>query len=100
MATWPRDRFVGLKAGDRPGTVTVRGRKAGPVLHVNADASQGEIAVHVEGKQITTLTGDALDHAVQVPANLVGTEPSIVLAPRQAEVFSLRWDDKAPSRSL
>jgi|GEM_PF-3998603 len=106
MADWPRDRLVGLRAPVTGGEVQTTVHVAGNCLHVNADASHGEIAAEIVGEDGQIIAGyqasacqviraDALDHVVRWqngPAYLEGRSVSVRLRLNAAEVFSLWWD--------
>lgn len=93
MVSWPRDRFVGLTADALGGTIELKPRSAKGKLHVNADASNGEVAVQIPGTGLLTkLKGDSLDHSLGVPPGVQGREVGVVLDPVNAEVFSLWWE--------
>ena len=46
LATWQRDRLVGLRAGDEGEVITVP-VPAGGELHINADASEGQLTAEL-----------------------------------------------------
>ncbi|MEA1952148.1 MAG: hypothetical protein U9N87_12240 [Planctomycetota bacterium] len=69
-AAWQLDRFVSLDAENEPGTVeTVSLKPTGNRLVVNADASKGQLAVEVCGKDGKTLPGYAVDDCVAMKAD-------------------------------
>jgi len=90
---WPRDRFAGLAAGPQGGTIELRPQPAQGSLHLNADAARGEIAIELAGTgQRFRVTGDALDHRIEVPPACHGQPVRVVLHLTSAEVFSLWWE--------
>jgi hypothetical protein len=107
LATWQRDRLVGLQAGDEGEVVTVP-MPAGRDLHVNADASKGKLTAELldedgsamkgfaadEGKALAN--NDSLDHKLEwnngALSLLAGRTVRIRLKLRDAEVFSLWWE--------
>jgi len=108
IACWPRDRFVGLRAGTSPGETVVRTKVAGDSLHVNAQASGGELSVELAEPNGSTITrfdaanaepiaSDALGHVVSWKGDtylsaLHGKELHIKLRLKNAECFSLWWE--------
>ena len=103
MACWPRDRFVSLRAGTSAGEMIVNNAGGGE-LHLNADASQGEIFVALTGADGRAIPGfeadrcvpistDCLDHPVRWKDNpsLPSEAAAVVLHLKNAEVFSLWW---------
>ena len=104
LATWPRDRFAGLRARPAGGELSVTVRDSGGRLHVNADATGGSLSAgfSVDGRAIPGLdvsdcvpiTGDSLDHLVQwrVGALPPQTAVEVTLKLANAEVFSLWWE--------
>ena len=93
VATWLRDRFVGLATDAGGGTIQLAPQTARASLRLNADASRGKIALQILGTDVhVTLTGDSLGHGVAVPRDLAGRQIAIVLELSNAEVFSLWWD--------
>ena len=104
-ASWPRDRLVGLMAsGD--GVVETIAMVAGGSLHVNADASKGEVSVQlldangsaIEGFSAAdgeSLARDTLDHTLVWSgdtASLPGREVRVQLTLHDAELFALWWE--------
>ena len=104
LARWPRDRLVGLRAGEAGGEVVTTPVPAGRELHLNADASRGQIAAELldeagkvvpgfETNSCQPLDGDSLDHAMRwtgpAAADGHGANVSVRLALRDAELFSL-----------
>ena len=93
MVWWPQDRFVGLAAGRASGRIELSPQRAGTSLHLNADASRGELVVEFSGiEERTMLKGDALDHQIDLPPSLQGQPVEVCLHLSDAEVFSLWWD--------
>jgi len=106
LAVWPRDRLVGLRASAAGGEVQTTVHVAGSRLHVNADASSGELTTELVGEDGQVIAGcqasvcqvlrmDALDHVVHwqgSPTNIEGRSVSVRLHLHAAEVFSLWWD--------
>jgi len=103
LATWQRDRLVGLQAGDEGEVVTVP-MPAGRDLHVNADASEGRITAELldgagtivpgfERDACLPFDGDSLDHVIRWrsrnPRDRHDETCSVRLGLRNAEVFSL-----------
>ena len=103
LATWPRDRLVGLRAGDEGEVVTVP-VPAGRELHVNANAARGRITAELvdrtgavvpgfERDACLAVAGDSLDHVIRwrnrAPGDRPGQSCSVRLGLRNAEVFSL-----------
>ena len=103
MASWPKDRLVGLHSGNN-GEVATTSMPAGRELHVNADASKGQITAEVldesgavvsglDGASCVPLSADSLDHVFRwadapSPDN-APAERSVRLRLRNAEVFSV-----------
>jgi hypothetical protein len=107
IATWPRDRFVGLRAGSSQGQLAVKTSVGGRSLYVNANAAGGELAVELaepDGKPIPgfeaakaqVISSDSLDHVVNWKGNLLlsrlqGKAVQVNFSMTNAEIFSLRW---------
>ena len=104
LASWPRDRLVGLRAGDGGGEVVTASGSSGRELHINADASRGQITAELldeagtvvpgfERDSCLPFDGDSLDHIIRwrSPAATDGQEEirSVRLGLRNAEVFSV-----------
>jgi hypothetical protein len=108
MATWLRDRIVGLRAGASGGEVIVKQTVSGKRLHVNADASNGSLVVELaddrgvpipglESASATPLRSSSLDHT---PAwhgdhsltSLTGKQVEVRLKLERAEIFSMWWE--------
>ena len=104
LARWQRDRLVGLRAGDGGGELVTVSMPAGRELHLNADASGGQIAAELldeEGKVLPgfgagtclPFDGDSLDHTMRWGGPARGDRHderlSIRLSLRNAEVFSV-----------
>ena len=104
MATWPRDRFVGLRAGSAGGGFLVGLRVDGDELHVNANAEGGSLVAEViekgrpvpglEASNCVPLTADSLDHALRwrggaLLGSLKGKHVEVSIKLTNAEVFSL-----------
>ncbi|NIA06080.1 MAG: hypothetical protein GWP14_00325 [Actinobacteria bacterium] len=107
MASWPRDRFVGMRAGSNGGELVVRSNNIGDELHINANAANGSLAVELadqtgrpikgfEASECKLLCRDGLDHTVAWQSK-PSTKPfkgkciQIKLKLTSAEVFSLWW---------
>jgi len=102
MATWWRDRLAGLRAGPVAGKLHTTPRTIGSELQLNADASEGSVAVglYIDGRPLpgmdvsdcVPITTDSLNHVVQWRGG--ATPPAknveVVLQLTNAEVFSLR----------
>ena len=102
MATWRRDRLAGLRAGPVAGKLHTTPRTIGSELQLNADASEGSVAVglYIDGRPLpgmdvsdcVPITTDSLNHVVQWRGG--ATPPAknveVVLQLTNAEVFSLR----------
>lgn len=107
MASWPRDRLVGLVTRE-DGIVETTATLATGRLHVNADASSGSLrgalleanGTPIEGFSVAEcqplVSGDALDHLLEWRngdlSSLAGRTVRIHLELRNAELFSLRWE--------
>jgi hypothetical protein len=107
VASWPRDRLVGLAAREE-GVIVTTATVAGRDLHVNADASKGKLTAELldedgsamkgfaadEGKALAN--NDSLDHKLEwnngALSLLAGRTVRIRLKLRDAEVFSLWWE--------
>ena len=104
LASWQRDRLVGLRAADEGGELVSVPIPAGNQLHVNADASRGQITAELLNEAGTVVPGferdtclpfdgDSLDHTIkwQSPASRDNHDEnrSVRLSLRNAEVFSL-----------
>ena len=107
MASWRRDRLVGLRADEGGGKVVTASVPAGGELHVNADASRGQITAELldaagevvpgfEGSASLPFDGDSLDHTMRWPGSAAGdrhdADVSVRLALRDAELFSLWFE--------
>jgi len=61
LAKLPLDRFAGLRAADKPGTIVTKPLKlTSPEILLNADARDGEISMEVldaNGQPIAELSG-------------------------------------------
>ena len=106
MASWPRDRLVGLMTREDGFVETTATVTAGR-LHVNADASSGSIhaalaeedGTPIEGFSVDEcqplVNGDALDHLLEWKngdlSSLAGRTVRIHLELRNTELFSLWW---------
>jgi hypothetical protein len=67
MARWRRDGFVSLRAGDIAGELLTRAFvPTGPEVHLNIDASVGEVTVHACDFQGQPLRGWNIDQWSQV----------------------------------
>ena len=103
MASWRKDRLVGLHS-DNNGEVVTTLVPAGRELHVNADASSGQVTAEVldesgavvpgfESDSCAALGGDSLDHVFSwgtaVLGDARGAKRSVRLRLRNAEVFSV-----------
>jgi len=99
LATIPRDRFVSLSAGTRSGQILTRPlRLEGRVLHVNANARAGRMAIEMlaaAGNVVARskpITGDALDHPVEWEAKgpqATASPVTLRIQMQQAELFAL-----------
>lgn len=103
MASWPRDRLVGFRSnGD--GEVQTTSMHAGLRLHVNADASRGQITAEIldnkgaviqgyESTNCNPLNTDSLDHVFTWTNGTMlsnsHTKCSVRLKLRNAEAFSV-----------
>ena len=109
MATWRRDGFVSLRAGDHSGEVLTRAFvPSGPQLHVNVDASGGEASVQVcdfQGRPLNgwgvsqpsePLRGDHLDASVRWNTDdfhqRVGKATTLRIRLRNADLYSF-WTE-------
>jgi len=108
MATWPRDRMVGLRAGNPGGEVVVRQPIQGKTFHINADATGGEVVVELAGERGAPIGGfeaghcvplrqSSLDHTVVWEggwplAGLAGTPVEVRIKMTNAEIFSMWWE--------
>ena len=106
MASWPRDRLVGLVTGE-DGVVETTATHAAGRLHVNADASGGSLraalleegGTPIEGFSVAEceplVNSDALDHLLEwrngALSSLAGRTVRIHIELRNAELFSLWW---------
>jgi hypothetical protein len=106
MATWPRDRFVGLRAGSGGGEIKLNQCHPGSELHVNADASRGSVVAEItengtplsgyEASSCVLLKDDALDHVIRWNGGQSVTLPkdrkvNVTVKLTNAEIFSLWW---------
>ncbi len=107
LARWQRDRLVGLRAVDGGGELITVPVPAGRELHLNADASRGQITAELldeNGKAVPgfeadtcqPFDGDSLDHVIQWQ-NSASEKPydggwSVRLSLRDAEIFSLWFE--------
>ena len=109
VATLRRDGFVSLAARETPGVLVTESFEwpKGRELHLNADASQGEISVaglDEEGREIAglksskPLTGNQLDQIVTWPGGAVaaGRTLRLRITLRNAEIFSWWLDAQVP----
>ncbi|MFH1007261.1 MAG: hypothetical protein V1800_07145 [Candidatus Latescibacterota bacterium] len=93
MASWQRDRFVGLSGDSSGGYVALKPQKAGGTLQINADASGGTIDVTIPDSGVKErLISDKLDHSIKMPQHLIGQEVIVRLELKGSEVFSLWWE--------
>ena len=108
MARWPRDRFVGLRAGAAGGEVLLAEGDGGNRLHVNANAKGGSLVVEIlqngrpipgfQAQDCIPLQTDSLDHEVswgqgsQLPGAVSATPVQVSIKLENAELFSLWWD--------
>ena len=108
LASWPRDRFVGLSAGTGGGEVRLTQRQASGALHVNANAEGGTLVAELadergrpipgfEASNCLPITRDSLDHELRwtdgvTAASLDGQPVQVGLHFTRAEVFSVSWD--------
>ena len=107
MITWPRDRFVGLRAGPAGGEVKVASVAHGRELHVNANASSGSLVAEIvtaagepvegfEAPDCVPLSEDSLDTVIRWRgspsfAPLAGNPVGVNIKMTEAEVFSIWW---------
>ena len=106
MATWPRDRFVGLRAGSSGGEIKLNQCQPGSELHVNGDASRGSLVAEItengtplsgyEASTCVPLKDDALDHVIRWNGGQSVKLPkdkkvNVTIKLTNAEVFSLWW---------
>jgi hypothetical protein len=107
MASWPRDRLVGLMTRE-DGVVETTATVAAGRLHVNADASNGSVKAALLSEDGTPIEGfsiaecqplvssDTLDHLLEwkggALSSLAGQTIRIHLELRNAELFSLWWE--------
>lgn len=99
LATIPRDRFASLSAGEQPGQIVTRPlRLDGNVLHLNANAHAGRVAIEMldAGGNVVArsrpITCDANDIAVQWESGGLEVNASPVtlrIQMQQAELFAL-----------
>jgi hypothetical protein len=105
MASWPRDRFVGLKSGPAGGSLRVSRKDVGSELHVNADAAGGSLVAEIVGDDgrplpgfeagsCIPLTEDSLDHVVRWRggpslAQLDANAAEIGIRLTSAEIFAI-----------
>jgi len=106
LATWPRDRFVGLRSSAGGGELVVARQRPIGELHVNAHAAGGSLVAEIveggnpvpgfEASNCIPLSDDSLDHVVRWRGDasltsLKGRSADIVIKLTNAEVFSLWW---------
>jgi hypothetical protein len=106
LATWPRDRFVGLRSSAGGGELVVARQRPIGELHVNAHAAGGSLVAEIveggnpvpgfEASNCIPLSDDSLDHVVRWRGDasltsLEGRSADIVIKLTNAEVFSLWW---------
>ncbi len=106
MATWPRDRFVGLRAGRQGGELVVIQSPAGEELHVNADAAGGSLVAEIsaggrtleglDAASCEVLQRDSLDHVVRwrdapSPGKAAPGPVQVTIRMTDAEIFSMWW---------
>ena len=104
LARWQRDRLVGLRAGDGGGELVTVPVPGGRELHVNADASKGQVSAELldetgrilpgfERAACRPFDGDSLDHTIRWRGQAAGASAGgslrVRLNVRHAEVFSL-----------
>lgn len=108
MASWTRDRLVGMRASSEGGILQTTLHTAGKRLHVNAGVSEsgGEVVAELVGEDGPIIAGyeapnceplrtDTLDHVFrwrEVPSGPVCRSVAVRLYLTRAEVFSLWWD--------
>jgi len=108
MATWPRGRLVGLRAGAAGGDVLLAKGDGGSRLHVNANAKGGSLVAEIvqdgrlipgyQAQDCIPLETDSLDHEVswrqgpQLPAGACQAPVQVSIKLENAELFSLWWD--------
>ena len=104
LATWQRDRLVGLQAGDEGEVVVTVPMPASGDLHINADASEGQLTAELVDRTGTVVPGferdaclafdgDSLDHIIRWRNHVLSDRHDQIcgvrLGLRNAEVFSL-----------
>ncbi len=108
MSTWLRDRMVGLKAGSPGGELSVQCVAKGTELHLNCDATNGEVVVELSDDQDIPISGfeisnstvlktDSLDHLITWGNNkqlssLTDRKINVRLKMTNSEVFSI-WQE-------
>lgn len=101
FATWPRDRFVGLKTTSSIGEIRLKAQETGSELHLNANAAGGSLVVDLDwdGGSATSvpIIVDSLDHSVRwidaAPlAQIGGAQVNLTVKLANAEIFSLWWE--------
>jgi len=108
MATWQKDRFVGLSAGEKSGEISIPSVVNGRRLHVNANANKGTLMVSITGENGQIIKGAeyrnclplreaALDSGICWRDNLSlsrlkGKRVHINVKLTNAEIFSLWWE--------
>ena len=107
FATWPRDHFVGMRAGSAGGEMLVIQKRAGSKLHVNANVEGGSLAAEVvvdgavvpgfEASSCVPVNSDSLDHSVRWQGNpslahLQGKPVDVKVRLTNAELFSMWWE--------
>ncbi len=106
LATWPRDRFVGLRSSTGGGELVVAQQRPLGELHVNANAAGGSLVAEVvegggpatgfEASNCIPMSSDSLDHVVRWRgdaslSSLEGRAADVRIKLENAEVFSLWW---------
>ena len=104
MATWPRDRIVGLRGDAEGGELVVKLEGSGKDIHVNANANRGSVVAEVqrpggelvegfEHASCQPLEEDTLDHVLRWrddPTLPAGEGPfQMALRIADSEIFSL-----------
>ena len=101
MASWPKDRIVGLRAGTRGGEIRIPLIGSATQLHINANAAGGKITANItnsDGVPIYEsntchIATDSLNHTVNLHNYVAPTESVFLnLQMVDAEIFSVFWE--------
>jgi hypothetical protein len=101
MASWPKDRLVGLRAGTRGGEIRIPLIGSATQLHINANAAGGKITANItnsDGVPIYEsntchIATDSLNHTVNLHNYVAPTESVFLnLQMVDAEIFSVFWE--------